>query len=94
MFVGIVAEFGTPSLIALGVVLILTGRLVPRRTLLDVQRDRDRWREAYLTTEQSRRLEAVHTGELLEAAHTTAHVLRALPVVTRTEADPDATVAR
>jgi hypothetical protein len=80
-FTVLIGTYGGPSLLALTVILILTGRLVPRKNLKDMERDRDLWREAYNVSEQSRRLEAEHTGQLLEAARASAMVLRSLPAV-------------
>lgn len=77
----LLGTYGGPSLLALTVILILTGRLVPRKVLKDMERDRDLWREAYTLSEQTRRLEAEHTGQLLEAARASAMVLRSLPAV-------------
>lgn len=37
-------QISAASLVALIVLLILTGRLVPRQQLLDAQADRDKWR--------------------------------------------------
>lgn len=75
------------SILASGVWLVLTGRLVPRTQLKEVRDDRDkavaraetetaRWRSAYEFSEQARRVDASHTGLLL--ANTTA-VVNALP---------------
>lgn len=75
------------SILAAGVWLVLTGRLVPREQLNEVRADRDkavsradaevaRWRAAYEYSEQARRIDASHTGQLL--ANTSA-VVAALP---------------
>jgi hypothetical protein len=75
------------SILAAGVWLVLTGRLVPREQLNEVRADRDkavsradaevaRWRAAYEYSEQARRIDAGHTGQLL--ANTSA-VVAALP---------------
>jgi hypothetical protein len=77
------------SVLAAGVWLVLTGRLVPRDQLNEVRADRDkavsradaevaRWRSAYEYSEQARRIDASHTGQLL--ANTSA-VVAALPAV-------------
>ena len=39
-----VGQISAGALVALVVLLILTGRLVPRQQLLDAQADRDKWR--------------------------------------------------
>lgn len=78
MILEVIGQYGAPSLIGIAVMLVLTGRLVPRRILQDTQRDRDQWREAYMASESARHLEAEHTGQLLEAARTSVAVLQAL----------------
>jgi hypothetical protein len=77
----LLGTYGSPSLIGLTVVMILTGRLVPRRVLKDMEKDRDLWREAHGISEQTRRLEAEHTGQLLEAAKVSTAIMRSLPTV-------------
>lgn len=75
------------AVVARGMWLVLTGRLVPHAQLDEVREDRDkqlaradaetaRWRSAYEYSEQARRIDASHTGQLL--ANTTA-VVAALP---------------
>lgn len=89
--------FGLPEfqisagvLIALVVVLVLTGRLVPRRQLEDLREDRDArvsaaerqaaiWQQAYEAAVQSRRASDVHVGQLMETAIVTKDVLQSLP---------------
>jgi hypothetical protein len=89
-------------LLALVIVLILTGRLVSRRQMLDrlsdrdvqiraLQRQSDMWQHAYETAMAAQRQTDSHVGVLMEAARTTTHVLNALPSITQFEADPDAT---
>ncbi|MEU3826438.1 hypothetical protein AB0F36_14135 [Streptomyces sp. NPDC029080] len=73
------SDAGLGALLTLVVLLILTGRLVPRRTHEDVLADRDNWRQAYLQSEAARQLEHEHTGELLEMARLGGHILAALP---------------
>lgn len=58
---------------------ILTGRLVPRRTLLDVIDERNAWRAAYRESEAARREDREQVRELLEVAHVADHVLTSLP---------------
>jgi hypothetical protein len=64
------------GILAAGVWLVLTGRLVPREQLNEVRADRDaavaradaetaRWRSAYEYSEQARRIDAGHTGQIL-----------------------------
>ena len=72
-------EGGATALLVLVVLMILTGRLVPRRILEDAITDRDNWRQAYLESEAARRVEHDQTGELLEMAKIGGHILTALP---------------
>jgi len=72
-------QVGAGGLVVIIVLLILTGRLVPRQTLRDTQADRDYWRQAWQTSEESRRAQDAQFSELLELAHTTEQILRSLP---------------
>jgi len=57
---------------------ILTGRLVPRSTLEDVQRDRDTWRQAAKTREEASTITALQAQELLSTAQLTNQLLLSL----------------
>lgn len=72
-------DAGSVVLLTLVVLLILTGRLIPRRTHEDVLADRDNWRQAYLESEKARTVEHQQTGELLEMARVGGRILTALP---------------
>lgn len=70
----------TPAgLLAIIVILIATGGLVPRRTLNDIVHDRNEWRTAHRISEQARIELSGQVDELLEHARTTNDVLRSLP---------------
>ncbi|MEV6569915.1 hypothetical protein [Streptomyces sp. NPDC051577] len=73
------ADLGVSGLLVLVVLLILTGRLVPRATLLDMRQERDTWREAHGVSETARQAEREHNAELLELSRTASHVLASLP---------------
>jgi hypothetical protein len=73
------SDAGLGALLTLVILLILTGRLIPRRTHEDVLADRDNWRQAYLESEKARTVEHQQTGELLEMARLGGHILTALP---------------
>ncbi|CAL9665912.1 hypothetical protein SUDANB1_07210 [Streptomyces sp. enrichment culture] len=73
------SDAGLGALLTLVILLILTGRLVPRRTHEDALTDRDNWRQAYLESEKARKVEHEQTGELLEMAKLGGHILTALP---------------
>jgi hypothetical protein len=72
-------DAGLGALLTLVILLILTGRLVPRRTHEDALADRDNWRQAFLESEAARKVEHEQTGELLEMAKLGEHILTALP---------------
>lgn len=72
-------DAGAVALLALVVLLILTGRLVPRRTHEDLIAERDNWRAAFLESEAARKVEHEQTGELLEMARLGGSLLTALP---------------
>lgn len=70
----------TPAgLLAMVIILIAVGRLVPRRTMEDVIHDRDEWRAAHRISEAARAELATQVGELLEHSRTTEQFIRALP---------------
>lgn len=74
------AQIGPSGLLTILVLLILLGRLVPRRTMEDVLHDRDEWRAAHRISETARAEAARQVEELLEHAKTTDELLRALPL--------------
>jgi hypothetical protein len=67
------------GLLGLAVLLVLTGRLVPRRTLVDKIAEAERWREAYEHAEEARAEQAEQIGELVELARTTHAAIASLP---------------
>ena len=84
-----VAQGGAAAILALVVLFILLGRLVPRSVLEDVRKDRDdrvaqiiaerdTWREAHQVSEKARQEAQAQAGELLELSRTADHVLRAI----------------
>ncbi|MFJ8923832.1 hypothetical protein ACIREK_30695 [Streptomyces sp. NPDC102415] len=74
-----IAQGGAVALLAIVVVMVLTGRLVPRRTYDDLLEERNTWRTAHTVSEEARRLEREQVGELLELSRTADRVLTALP---------------
>lgn len=60
-----VADIGAGALVAIVVILILTGRLIPGR-------ERDYWRQAFFEEQSQKR-------ELMETGRVTRDVLRSLP---------------
>jgi hypothetical protein len=77
------------SLLAVVVLLILTGRLVPYQMLRDARAEAERWRSAYELEREARQRLAQHAEAGIEAARTTIAVLNALPVA-QAEGNPDA----
>ncbi|MEV7034648.1 hypothetical protein AB0N99_31005 [Streptomyces sp. NPDC093272] len=73
------AAGGATALLALVVLWVLSGRLVPRKTHEDVITDRNNWRKAFLESEAARKVEHDQTEELLEMAKLGGHILTALP---------------
>lgn len=90
--------FGLPEfqvsagvLIALIVVLILTGRLVPRRQMEDLREDRDArlaaaerqvetWQAAYAAAVESRKAAQEQVTQLMETGRAAQDIMNALPV--------------
>lgn len=69
----------TPAgLLLIAVLMVLTGRLVPRATYLDKAKEADQWRTAYEASELSRSTSEAQTRELLEVAKTSAAFLAAV----------------
>lgn len=73
-----IGQVSAGAVLVLVVLMILTGRLVPRRNLDDVAHDRDQWRAAYLLAEQARVAQEQQVSELVEASRTTVSLLQAL----------------
>lgn len=63
---------GLSTIVAVAVYLVLSGRLVPRSTLRDVQKERDEWRKTALSA-------IAQNGQLLHGARVVNDVLQALP---------------
>lgn len=78
-----VVDGGPVALLALVVILVLRGYLIPRKTYDDLLADRDRWQQAHLESEKARLLEHEQTGELLEMAKFGGNLLAALPAPPR-----------
>lgn len=68
----------TSTLLGFAIILILTGLLVPRRSLRDKQMEAERWREAYEAERTARAIADAQTSELLEVARTTHSIVVAM----------------
>lgn len=70
----------TPAgLLAVVILLIVVGRLVPRRTMEDVIHDRNEWRAAHRISETARQTQAENLAQLVEAFEGLDAFIRALP---------------
>ena len=78
MFDGIPILNLTPAvLLGVAVLLLLTGRIVPRSTLKDKAEEAERWRLAYEAERKARVISDAQTVELLELSKTTYELLDA-----------------
>ncbi|MFH8581641.1 hypothetical protein [Streptomyces zaomyceticus] len=82
-------DLGISGLLALVVLFVLTGRLVPRSTLQDMREERDTWRAAHAESEAARQAERDQVTELLELSRTAGHVLTSLPKPREVASDVD-----
>ena len=80
-----IGTYGPGALVSVGVLCIMFGLLVPRKTYLDALHDRDMWRAAHMISEQARAEGAAQVEELLEHARTTDAFIRAIPRAASTE---------
>lgn len=85
-----VVQGGASTVLGLVVMLILIGRLVPRRNVDDLREDhkariaeliaeRDMWRTAHQVSEEARHEDQQQIREMLELSRASVHVLRSLP---------------
>lgn len=77
-------SLGATGLLAVVVIMILTGRLVPKSAIEDLRTDKDKqieiWRAAYETSMSAQEVQREQISALLEATKTTTHVIQSLPV--------------
>ncbi|MDT0477414.1 hypothetical protein RM863_35360 [Streptomyces sp. DSM 41014] len=87
-------EIGAGALVAVIVLMILRGQLVPRRQVDDLlavkdaqiselTTERDTWRQAHGVSEEARRESQDQSGELLELSRTAGYFFNALPRAAR-----------
>lgn len=78
---------GSTGLLAAAVIMILTGRLLPKATvdarLADKDAQIDTWKTAYERAMTGQEVQRSQITELLEATRTTTHVIQALPRAAR-----------
>lgn len=70
-----IGQFSAGALVALVVLLILVGRLVPRQSLLDMRDDRDKWRATAEEWQKTATQLGMSMERLLTAAELTNHAL-------------------
>lgn len=70
-----IGQFSAGALVALVVLLILIGRLVPRQSLLDMREDRDKWRATAEDWQKTALQLGMSMEKLLAYAETTNHAL-------------------
>lgn len=79
----ITPSLGATGLLAVVVIMILTGRLLPRTPVDERLADKDRqietWKAAYDRALEVQDVQREHISELLEATRTTTRVVQALP---------------
>lgn len=96
-----VLQGGAAAIVAITVLLILTGKLRWHTQFKEVRMDAEkrveqanaetaRWRSAFEYSEQARRIDAEHAGKLLEFGYATNRVISALPVAPKGEPDASA----
>lgn len=79
MFEGIpLVGLTAPGLVGIAVVLLLTGRIVPRATLRDKAQEATEWRLAFEKEREIRLASDAQTVELLEVVKTTNRIVTAL----------------
>ena len=72
------ADMGPTALLALAIVLVLLGWLVPRGYYKDKSQEAERWRLAYEAEREARRISDAQTAQLLEQAKTTHQMVEAI----------------
>lgn len=80
-------SLGPAGLLAVVVIMILTGRLVPRSALDDLRADKnsqiETWKTAYEKSVSAQDVQREQIAALLDASRVTTHVIQALPVAAR-----------
>lgn len=78
-------DLTAPTLLGLAILLVFTGRLVPRAFLKDKEEECMHWRRAYEAEREARMTSDSQTVELLELAKTTNMLITALFQVTNVD---------
>lgn len=67
-----------PTLLGVAVLMLLSGKIIPRSTLKDKSDECERWRLAYEAEREARSTSDSQTAELLEVARTTHDIIAAM----------------
>lgn len=67
-----------PAILGLAVLMLLTGRIVPRASLTEAREESERWRKAYEAEREARLVCQTQTKELGELAKTTHAIIVAM----------------
>lgn len=73
------STFPAYGLLALVVLMILTGKINPKSYADDIKADRDNWRAAYEKSEEGSKVKDAQITELLEVSKTVTHLIHSLP---------------
>lgn len=74
----VLADLTAPALVGITILLLLTGRLIPRSNYKDKSDEAERWRKAYEAEKEARMTSDAQTTELLELAKTTHNIIAAM----------------
>lgn len=72
------SDLGASSLLAVVIIMLLWGKLIPRTALKDKAEESERWRLAYEAEREARVLADSQTTELLEVTKTTQSLISAM----------------
>lgn len=73
-----IAGLTAPTILGLGILLVLFGRLIPQPMYKEKAAEAERWRQAYEVERTARAAADAQTAELLEVARTTHNIVAAV----------------
>lgn len=73
-----IVGLSAPALLSVVVLLLLTGKIIPRIQLREKQEECDRWREAYEKEREARAMADSQSASMLEAVRTNHAVIVAM----------------
>lgn len=73
-----IADLTAPTLLGVGILFLMLGRLVPLYFYKEKAKEADKWKEAYEKEREARAAAADQSKELLEIAKTTHDILAAM----------------